>query len=130
MEPSAALRDNQAMRKTVLIVDDHPSFRASARRMLEANGYDVVGELDNGDGVVAAVEKLNPEVVLLDVHLPGIDGFEVTRRLLDANGASPQIVLISSHDATDLDEAVGASGARGFVAKSELSAEAISLLIR
>ena len=130
MEPSAALRDNQAMRKTVLIVDDHPSFRASARRMLEANGYDVVGELDNGDGVVAAVEKLNPEVVLLDVRLPDIDGFEVTRRLLDANGASPQIVLISSHDFTDLAEAVGASGARGFVAKSELSAEAISLVIR
>ena len=130
MEPSAALRDNQAMRETVLIVDDHPSFRASARRMLEADGYDVVGELDNGDGVVAAVEKLNPEVVLLDVHLPDIDGFEVTRRLLDANGASSQIVLISSHDFTDLDEAVGASGARGFVAKSELSAEAISLLIR
>ena len=130
MEPSAALRDNQAMRKTVLIVDDHPSFRASARRMLEADGYDVVGELDNGDGAVAAVEKLNPEVVLLDVRLPDIDGFEVTRRLLDANGASPQIVLISSHDLTDLHEAVGASGARGFVAKSELSAEAISLLIR
>ncbi len=118
------------MRETVLIVDDHPSFRASARRMLEANGYDVVGELDNGDGVVAAVAKLNPEVVLLDVHLPDIDGFEVTRRLLDGNGASPQIVLISSHDVTDLDEAVGACGARGFVAKSELSAEAISLLIR
>jgi len=118
------------MRKTVLIVDDHPSFRASARRMLEADGYDVVGELDNGDGVVAAVEKLNPEVVLLDVRLPDIDGFEVTRRLLDANGASPQIVLVSSHDFTDLGEAVGASGARGFVAKSELSAEAISLLIR
>ena len=118
------------MRKTVLIVDDHPSVRASARRMLEADGYDVVGELDNGDGAVAAVEKLNPEVVLLDVRLPDIDGFEVTRRLLDANGASPQIVLISSHDLTDLHEAVGASGARGFVAKSELSAEAISLLIR
>ena len=119
------------MRKTVLIVDDHPSFRASARRMLEANGYDVVGELDNGDGVVAAVEKLNPEVVLLDVHLPDIDGFEVTKRVLEAEEAPvPQIVLVSSHDFTDLDEAVGASGARGFVAKSELSAEAISLLIR
>ena len=117
------------MSETVLIVDDHPSFRASARRMLEAGGYDVVGELDNGDAVVAAVEKLNPEVLLLDVHLPDIDGFEVTRRVLDANGATPQIVLVSSHDLTDLDEAVGASGARGFIAKSELSAEAISLLI-
>ncbi len=61
--------------------------------MLEANGYEVVGELDNGDGVVAAVEKLNPEVVLLDVHLPDIDGFEVTRRLLDANGADRKIAF-------------------------------------
>ena len=118
------------MRETVLIVDDHPSFRASARRMLEADGYEVVGELDRGEGVVAAVEKLNPEVLLLDVDLPDIDGFEVTRRLLDANGATPHIVLVSSHDLTDLDEAVAASGARGFVAKSELSAEAISSVIR
>jgi DNA-binding NarL/FixJ family response regulator len=118
------------MRETVLIVDDHPSFRASARRMLEADGYCVVGELDNGEGVVAAVEKLNPQVVLLDVHLPDIDGFEVMRRLIDANDAPPQMVLVSSHDFSDLDEAVGASGVRGFVAKSELSAEAISLLIR
>ena len=98
--------------------------------MLEANGYEVVGELADGEGVVIAVEELNPKVVLLDVHLPDIDGFEVTRRLLDANGAAPQIVLISSHDFSDLDEAVGASGARGFVPKSEFSAEAISLLIR
>ena len=118
------------MRETVLIVDDHPSFRASARRMLEADGYEVVGELASGDGVVAAVEKLNAAVVLLDVDLPDIDGFEVVRRLLDANGTTPQIVLVSSHDFTDLDEAVGTSGARGFVAKSELSAEAISSLIR
>ncbi len=70
---------------------------------------------------VAVVELPNDGVAV---------GFEVTRRLLDANGAPPQIVLISSHDLTDLDEAVGASGARGFIAKSELSAEAISSLIR
>jgi len=98
--------------------------------MLEANGYEVVGELADGESVVIAVEELNPKVVLLDVHLPDIDGFEVTRRLLDANGAAPQIVLISSHDFSDLDEAVAASGARGFVPKSEFSAEAISLLIK
>src|SRR4051812_11577948 len=83
--PTRQARESLLVTKTVLIVDDHPSFRASARRMLEADGYYVVGELDNGDGVVAAVEQLNPEVVLLDVHLPDIDGFEVTRRLLDGN---------------------------------------------
>ena len=118
------------MRKTVLIVDDHPSFRASARRMLEADGYEVVGEAEDGGAALAAIQRLRPALVLLDVRLPDVDGFEVARRLLDASGPTPEIVLTSSHDSTDLGEAVGASGARGFVPKSELSAEAIALLIR
>src|SRR5438067_8650796 len=118
------------MAKTVLIVDDHPSFRASARRMLEAHGFEVVGEAEDGGAALAAVQRLRPELVLLDVRLPDVDGFEIARRLLDASGPTPQIVLISSHDSADLGEAVGASGARGFVSKSELTAEAITLLIR
>jgi DNA-binding NarL/FixJ family response regulator len=118
------------MAKTVLIVDDHPSFRASARRMLEADGYEVVGEAEDGGAALVAAQQLRPELVLLDVRLPDVDGFEVAKRLLDASGPAPQIVLISSHDSADLGEAVGASGARGFVPKSELSAEAIALLIR
>ncbi len=118
------------MARTVLIVDDHPSFRASARRMLEADGYEVVGEAEDGVGALAAAQQLRPELVLLDVRLPDVDGFEVARRLLNASGPIPQIVLVSSHDSADLGEAIGASGARGFVPKSELSAEAIALLIR
>jgi len=118
------------MAKTVLIVDDHPSFRASARRMLEADGYEVVGEAADGGAAVSAAERLHPQLVLLDVRLPDVDGFEVARQLLDGSGPIPQIVLVSSHDSADLGEAVGASGARGFVPKSELSAEAIALLIR
>ncbi|MEA2335610.1 MAG: hypothetical protein QOG40_2100 [Solirubrobacteraceae bacterium] len=116
------------MPKTVLIVDDHPSFRASARLMLEAAGFEVVGEAEDGGAALAAARRLRPELVLLDVRLPDIDGFEVTRRLLDVGEAAPQIVLVSSHDSSDLGEAVGASGARGFVPKSDLSAEAIALL--
>lgn len=118
------------MTKTVLIVDDHPSFRASARRMLEADNYEVVGEARDGGAALAAAQQLRPDLVLLDVRLPDVDGFEVTRRLLDACGPTPQIVLVSSHDSTDLGDEIGASGARGFVPKSELSAEAITLLIR
>ena len=118
------------MGKTVLIVDDHPSFRASARRMLEADGYDVVGVAEDGHAALTDVERLRPDLVLLDVRLPDIDGFEVARRLLDANGRLPQIVLISSHESTDFGDAIGASGARGFIPKSELSAEAIASLIR
>jgi DNA-binding NarL/FixJ family response regulator len=118
------------MAKTVLIVDDHPSFRASARRMLEAGDYEVVGEARDGGTGLAAAQELRPDLVLLDVRLPDFDGFEVTRRMLDATGPTPQIVLVSSHDSTDLGDEIGASGAHGFVPKSDLSAEAITLLIR
>ena len=118
------------MGRTVLIVDDHPSFRASARRMLEADGYEVVEEAEDGAAAVASFHRLRPELVLLDVRLPDVDGFEVARRLLEADGRIPQIVLISSHDSADFGEAIIASGARGFIPKAELSTEAITLLIR
>ena len=65
------------MCKTVLIVDDHPSFRASARRMLEADGYQVVGEAADASSAVDAVRELQPDVVLLDIRLPDADGFQV-----------------------------------------------------
>jgi CheY-like chemotaxis protein len=117
------------MGKTVLIVDDHPSFRASARRMLEADGYDVV-EAEDGGAALAAAQRLRPDLVLLDVQLPDIDGFEVARRLLDANGRTPQIVLTSSHDSTELGEAIGLSGARGFIPKGELTGTALAALLR
>jgi DNA-binding NarL/FixJ family response regulator len=118
------------MGKTALIVDDHPSFRASARRMLEADGYEVLGEAEDGGGALAAARRLRPDLVLLDVRLPDIDGFEVTRRLLDANGPTPQIVLTSSQDSFDLGEAIGTSGARGFIPKAELTGTALAELLR
>ena len=70
------------MTRTVLIVDDHPSFRASARMLLEAEGFDVIGEAEDGISALRAVEELRPDVVLLDVQLPDIDGIEVATRLL------------------------------------------------
>jgi DNA-binding NarL/FixJ family response regulator len=130
MDLGSAMGENHLMPKTVLIADDHPSFRASARRMLEADGYEVVGEVEDGAGTLAAVKRLLPQLVLLDVRLPDIDGFEVAQRLLDADGDVPQIVLVSSHDSTDLGEAIGASGARGFIPKSELTGSALAALLR
>lgn len=117
------------MGRTVLIVDDHPSFRASARRMLEADGYEVVGEAEDGAAAVVAVQRLHPELVLLDVRLPDIDGFEVAKSLLNTNRRPPQVVLTSSHDSTDLVDAIGASGARGFIPKGELTASAFAALL-
>jgi DNA-binding NarL/FixJ family response regulator len=104
----------------VLIVDDHPSFRAAARKLLEVEGFDVVGDAEDGMSALLAAEALRPDLVLLDVGLPDLDGFEVARRLCGATSA-PAVVLTSSRDGTDYGPAVQRSGARGFVPKAELS---------
>ena len=116
------------MARTVLIVDDHPSFRTSARRMLETDGYQVLGEAADGASAIDAVRQLHPDVVLLDIRLPDLDGFQVAERLA-ANGAAPTIVLTSSRDRSDFGYEIDASPAHGFIPKSELSAEAITCLI-
>jgi DNA-binding NarL/FixJ family response regulator len=117
------------MKRTVLIVDDHPGFRASARRVLEADGYSVIAEAaDGGSGVTAAAEH-RPDLALVDVQLPDFDGFEVTRRLR-ASGHAPEIVLISSHERADFGSLVDTSGARGFVSKSDLSPAALEALLQ
>jgi DNA-binding NarL/FixJ family response regulator len=113
---------------SVLIVDDHPAFRASARRMLRAEGYDVVGEAADGDQAVAAARELRPEMVLLDVGLPGRDGFSVARELAGDAGA-PAIVLVTGRDADELEPLVDASPARGLLTKDELSGEALQGLL-
>jgi DNA-binding NarL/FixJ family response regulator len=116
------------MGRTVLIVDDHPSFRASARMLLESEGFDVIGEAEDGAGALQAVRQLAPQVLLLDVQLPDIDGFEVAARLT-ANGESPAIVLTSSRDVNDLGPLSEREGVRGFIPKSELSGSALEALL-
>jgi DNA-binding NarL/FixJ family response regulator len=113
---------------SVLIVDDHPSFRATARTLLESEGYDVVGEAEDGESALAAVASLRPALVLLDVQLPDMDGFEVAARLRE-NGEASTIVLTSSRDSCEFGSLVEASGARGFIPKSELSGAALAALL-
>jgi len=112
------------MGMTVLIVDDHPSFRASARTLLEAEGYEVVGEAEN------AVEALRcaPDLVLLDVQLPDLDGFEVCERLRFFDHP-PVVVLTSSRDGADYGRCIEHCGACGFVPKGDLSGAAIAALL-
>src|SRR5450432_2046061 len=113
---------------TVLIVDDHPSFRANARLLLEAEGYEVLGEAADGATALAAAAELSPELVLLDVQLPDMDGFEVARRLTDGGGG-PAVVLVSSRDGSDYGTLVAESGARGFIAKGDLCGAALTALL-
>ena len=96
--------------------------------MLESAGFDVIGEAEDGESALTAIHELRPDVVLLDVALPGIDGFEVAARLT-ANGNSPAVVITSSREAADFGPRVEQSGARGFVHKADLSGPAICALV-
>jgi DNA-binding NarL/FixJ family response regulator len=113
---------------TVLIVDDHPSFRRFAGRLLRAAGYSVVAEAKDGASALAAVRRSRPEVVLLDVLLPDATGFEVAETLaVDPDG--PVVVLTSSRSASDLGPSLVQSSARGFIAKRDLSGRSFTALL-
>jgi DNA-binding NarL/FixJ family response regulator len=120
--------DHQLMARTVLIVDDHAPFRALARALLQLEGFEVVGEAADALSALDAVRRLRPNVVLLDVQLPDLDGFEVARRLAQA-GDPPAIVLVSSRDHSAYRRRLAESSARGFIAKSDLSGAAVAALV-
>jgi DNA-binding NarL/FixJ family response regulator len=116
------------MRPRMVIVDDDPTFLAAVRVLLEAHGFDVVGEASNGlDGVAAAVE-LRPDLVLVDVGLPDIDGFDVAERIAVERGAPP-VVLTSIRSADDFGGLIETSRARAFIMKDDISAEALAELL-
>ena len=119
--------DDGVMASRVLIVDDHADFRAFARSLLEAAGYEVVGEAHDGASALAAASALRPELVLLDVQLPDVDGFAVCERLGEDEG-SPVVVLTSSRDASAFRRRLAGSSACGFVAKAELSGARLAAL--
>ena len=112
------------MSRTVLIVDDHAGFRRQARRALEADGYLVVGEAPNGAAGIEAAAELEPDVVLLDVHLPDGNGFDIVSRMLAGS-----VVLISTHDRQDYADLIRRSGARGFLAKDQLCGATLEALV-
>ncbi len=117
------------MGRTVLIVDDHPSFRASARAMLESEGFDVVGEAADGTSALDAMTELRPDLVLLDVQLPDMSGFDVCAALARRNEPPPEVILVSSRDVSDYGELIATSCACGFVPKGELSGELVAALL-
>jgi DNA-binding NarL/FixJ family response regulator len=113
---------------SVLVVDDHPAFRSSARRLLESEGYVVAGEAEDGRSALEQAKLLDPDIVLLDIQLPDIDGFEVSRELKRAQ-AKALVILISSRDEADYGASIAECGARGFIPKGELSGPALARLI-
>jgi DNA-binding NarL/FixJ family response regulator len=116
------------MAKTVLIVDDHDGFRASAREVLELEGFEVVGEAADAASAVQAARELRPDIVLLDVQLPDLDGVQLAREI-DAQNDGAEIVLTSSRDVSYLGGALTDCPACGFIPKSELSGVALRKLI-
>jgi DNA-binding NarL/FixJ family response regulator len=112
----------------VLIVDDHAAFRSSARALLQAEGFDVVGEAADGASALRAVTRLRPEIVLLDIQLPDLDGMAVAEQLAAVPNA-PAIVLISSRDAAAYGPRIQTAPARGFIPKSALSGAALAALV-
>jgi DNA-binding NarL/FixJ family response regulator len=114
----------------ILIVDDHPSFRATVKTLLLADGFDVVGEAADGRSALEAVRRLEPDLVLLDVQLPDMDGFTVANELCHRNGHCPKIVLTSSHDESDFGPIVTRCGAAAFVPKGELTGAALRAVLR
>jgi CheY-like chemotaxis protein len=118
--------DDSYMAWTVLVVDDHPAFRASARRLLELDGLEVVGEAADAESAVRAAREIRPDVILLDIGLPDRSGYEVAEQL----AAEPvAVVLVSSRAQSDLGRRASESGALGFVSKERLSGEAILALL-
>ena len=116
------------MSTTVLIVDDHATFRSFARALLQAEGYSVVGEARDGTTALREFRRLRPDVVLLDIQLPDINGFEVARQLA-AERSTAAVVLISTRDASEYRRRLAGSVARGFIAKSALSGASLGAIL-
>jgi DNA-binding NarL/FixJ family response regulator len=124
---AAAPCDYGRVLPTVLIVDDHADFRSYARAVLQADGYKVVGEAQDGASALVAARALRPGLVLLDVQLPDRDGFAVCEQLADEDGA-PAVVLTSSRAASSFRRRLVESSAQGFIAKAELSGAGLAAL--
>jgi DNA-binding NarL/FixJ family response regulator len=113
---------------TILVVDDHAGFRAFTRTLLGNDGFAVIGEAADGAEAIEAVLRHRPDVVLLDVQLPGIDGFEVAEEIAGM-ASPPAVVMTSTRDAADYGTRLRSAPVRGFVSKQDLSGAALSAVL-
>ena len=121
------LCDHSSMRRTALIVDDHAAFRASARTLLQDEGFQVVGEAEDGRSGLELARALGPDLVLLDVALPDLSGLDVAERLA---GGHSQVVLVSSRRPDDFGVRFRQAPVLGFISKDNLSAETLEQVLR
>jgi DNA-binding NarL/FixJ family response regulator len=124
---SPILCDHSTMRPTALIVDDHAAFRASARTLLQDEGFEVVGEAEDGRSGLELAQTLDPDLVLLDVALPDLSGLDVAAQLA---GGHSTVVLVSSRDPRDFGARFRRTSAVGFIPKDSLSGETLNELLR
>ena len=120
--------DDRLAHGRVLIVDDDPAFRTVVRELLTRSGFDVVGEAGDAAEALAEFSRLRPTIVLVDVQLPGPDGFEVARRLAELD-VPPKVVLTSNRDRSAYRRRLAGSPVCGFIAKADLAGPALSELI-
>jgi DNA-binding NarL/FixJ family response regulator len=113
---------------TILIVDDNAGFRVQARALLLADGFEALGEAVDGTSGLEAARTLRPDLVLLDIGLPDVEGFEVARALA-VDGPPPFVVLTSSREASAYGPRLASSRVLGFIPKDELSGAAIRSLV-
>ncbi len=116
------------MRRTVLVVDDHPGFRASVRELLAEGPFEVIAEAEDGRAALEVFGRVRPDVVLLDVALPGTDGFAVAEALA-ADPAPPAVILVSTRDASDYGPRIVTAPVRGFLQKGSLSIRSLQVLV-
>lgn len=109
----------------VLLVDDQRPFLLAAKALFaRMDGFDVVGEASSGEQAVDLASDLHPQLVLMDVNMPGIGGIEATRRIVAAD-ANAMVILCSTYELTDLPADATTSGARGYVKKERLEPDVV-----
>ncbi len=124
------MKDDEVIVETnvrVLIVDDQEPFRSAARMVVEmSDGFEVAGEAESGEHGVELAAQLQPDLVLMDVYLPGIDGLEATRRITGTDH-SPRVLVMSTHESEEFAEAAIGAGAIAFIAKSQFGMDELSM---
>lgn len=114
----------------IVVVDDHDIVRGAVSSLLDGNDeIEVVGEAANGEAAIAVVEELQPDVVVMDISMPGMDGITATEKIVAANGRHTRVVMLSMYASSDLVEQALKKGATGYLLKRSTPAELVQGII-